>query len=126
VKCNIYYVLQEFRAGITTFTNGYEPIFTQPSYNITLPVPLPAGYTIVGECGAVEIEAEDFDYHNQYRSNVTFILGDEEAKYLQVSSVKSDGKRWAVNLETTETFRDEQPLTFVLTACVSLFLCCAI
>jgi hypothetical protein len=84
-------------------------------------VPLSAGSTIVGECGVAAIEATDSDYNNQYTSNVEFVLS-EGVEKLEVSSKKIDGKKWAVSLTTTETFRIEEPLTFVLTAYVSLFL----
>jgi hypothetical protein len=112
---------QEFRTRIRSFTNGYEPIFPQSSYNIILPVPLPAAFTIIGDCGVTAIEAEDFDYNDQYNSNVEFVLSKEVEK-LQVSSKKSKGKNWSVSLTTTETFKIERPLTFNLTARVSLFL----
>jgi hypothetical protein len=120
VKYNNRYVFQEFRAAINTFTNGYDPVFPASSYNITLTVPLPAGFTIIGDCGATTIEATDFDYNSQYMSSVTFSLN-EAREDLEVFSEKSDGKNWAVNLKTKQTFRIEEPLTIVLNAYVSLF-----
>jgi hypothetical protein len=112
------YILQEFRAQITTFTNIYPPEFPESSYEIKLPMPLPAGYTIVGECGKV-IEVTDFDYHNQYKSDVTFSLKDT-TEDLEVTALKGDGKNWTVILKTTNTFRIEEPLTVTLVAHVSI------
>jgi hypothetical protein len=110
--------LQEFRAEITNFTNTYAPKFPQTSYNITLPMPLPAGYTIFGDCGKV-IEVTDYDYHSGYRSDVVFSLKDT-TEDLEVTALKSDGKKWAVILKTTNTFRIEEPLTVTLVADVSI------
>jgi predicted ribosome quality control (RQC) complex YloA/Tae2 family protein len=112
--------LQEFGAQITTFTNIYPPEFPESSYKIKLPVPLPAGYTIVGECGKV-IEVTDYDYQSQqYRSDITFSLKDT-TEDLEVTALKRDGRNWAVILKTTNTFRIEEPLTVTLVADVSIF-----
>ncbi|XP_021934574.1 cadherin EGF LAG seven-pass G-type receptor 2-like isoform X4 [Zootermopsis nevadensis] len=105
----------EFRLSIDRFTNGYPPTFLESSYDISLVVPLPVGSTIIGDCGVTDIEVTDFDYNNQYPSQVEFVLS-EAAEKLQVSSVKRNGKKWAVSLKTTETFNIVQPLTFSLTA----------
>lgn len=113
------HILQEFRAKITTFTNIYPPEFPETSYDFKLPMPLPAGYTIVGECGNV-IEVTDYDYHIAYESDVIFSLNDT-TNNLEVSASKRDGKNWAVILKTTNTFRIEEPLTVTLDAEVSIF-----
>jgi hypothetical protein len=120
VKYNNHCVLQEFRAAIVTFTNGYDPVFPDSSYEIELTVPLPAGFTIIGDCGVTTIEATDFDYNSQYMSSVTFALN-EARDDLEVFSKKSDGKMWTVSLKTKQTFRIENPLTVILNAYVSLF-----
>lgn len=120
VKCNNHCVFQEFRAAIVTFTNGYDPVFPEPSYNFKLTVPVPAGFTIIGDCGVAQIEAIDYDYNSQYMSSITFSL-DETREDLEVFSEKSDGKIWTVSLKTKQTFRIEEPLTLVLNAYVSLF-----
>jgi hypothetical protein len=117
VTVNIH-ILQELRAPITTFTNIYPPKFPESSYEITLPVPLPAGYTIVGECGEM-IEVTDYDYHIRYMSDVTISLKDT-TEDLEVNALKRDGKKWAVILKTTNTFRIEEPLTVTLVAHVSI------
>jgi hypothetical protein len=96
----------------------YPPEFPEPSYEIKLPMPLPAGYTIVGECGKV-IEVTDYDYNSKYDNDVMFSLKDT-TEDLEVSAVKSDGKKWAVILKTTNTFRIEEPLTVTLVAHVSI------
>lgn len=83
-------------------------------------MPLPAGFTIIGDCGAEKIEAIDYDYNNQYMSNVTFSLN-EMREDLEVSSEKGVGKIWTVSLKTKQTFRIEEPLTLHLNAYVSLF-----
>jgi hypothetical protein len=112
--------LQEFRAPITNLTNIYPPEFPKTSYNITLPMPLPAGFTIFGECGEV-IEVIDYDYLSQrYESDVVFALKDT-TEDLEVAALKRDGKKWAVILKTTNTFRIEEPLTVTLVAHVSIF-----
>ncbi|XP_033610358.1 uncharacterized protein LOC111871971 isoform X2 [Cryptotermes secundus] len=105
----------EFRAAIFTFKNEYDPVFLESSVNIKLTVPLPAGFTIIGDCGAAKIEAIDYDYNSQYMSSVTFSLN-EAREDLEVSSEKSDGKIWTVRLETKQTFRIEEPLTLHLNA----------
>jgi hypothetical protein len=111
--------LQEFRAPINTFTNIYPPEFPETSYNITLPMPLSPGYTIVGECGEV-IEVTDFDYRSSdYKSDVIFSLKDTTGD-LVVTALKRDGRKWAVILKTTNTFRIEEPLTVTLVATVSI------
>jgi hypothetical protein len=81
-------------------------------------MPLPAGYTIVGECGTV-IEVTDYDYHNDYRSDVVFSLRDT-MEDLEVTALKSDSKKWAVILKTTNNFSIEEPLTVTLVAKVSI------
>ena len=111
------HILQEFVAEIDTFTNGYAPIFPEKIPEILLPMPLPAGYTIVGECGE-EIEVTDYDFNVQYNSSVEFSLDDTTD--LQVTSSKSEDKKWAVILKTTSTFRIEEPLTVTLVATVSI------
>lgn len=83
-------------------------------------MPLPAGFTIIGDCGAAKIEAIDYDYNSQYMSSVTFSLN-EAREDLEVFSEKSDGKIWTVNLKTKQTFRIEEPLTLLLNAYVSIF-----
>lgn len=120
MKYNNHCTFQEFRAAIVTFTNGYNPVFSEPRYNIELRVPLPAGYTIIGDCGVAQIEATDYDYNSQYMSSVAFSLN-EARDDLEVFSKKSDGKFWTVNLKTKQTFRIEEPLTLILNAYVSLF-----
>ncbi|PNF34960.1 hypothetical protein B7P43_G15616, partial [Cryptotermes secundus] len=105
----------EFRAAIVTFTNGYDPVFPESHYDIEVPVPLPAGFTIIGDCGAAKIEAIDYDYNSQYMSSVTFSLN-EAREDLEVFSEKSDGKIWSVSLKTRQTFRIEEPLTLHLNA----------
>jgi len=117
VTVNIH-ILQDFRTQITTFTNIYPPKFPESSYEITLPMPLPAGYTIVGECGEI-IEVTDYDYHSRYLSDVSFSLKDT-TEDLEVTALKRDGKKWAVILKTTNTFRIEEPLTLTLVAEVSI------
>jgi hypothetical protein len=97
----------------------YPPEFPESSYEIKLPMPLPAGYPIVGECGET-IEVTDYDFHNQYQSGVEFSL-QGATEDLEVSAVKSDGKKWAVILKTKNTFRIEEPLTLTLVARVSIF-----
>jgi len=104
----------EFRTEITNFKNRYPPEFPESVYEIELPMPLAAGYTIVGDCGTV-IEVTDYDYHNLYQSDVIFSLKDPTAD-LEVSGLKIDGKKWAVTLKTTSTFRIEEPLTVTLVA----------
>jgi len=104
----------EFRTEITNFKNRYPPEFPESVYEIELPMPLPAGYTIVGDCGDV-IEVTDYDYHIQYRSDVVFSLKDT-TEDLEVSALKLVGKKWAVILKTTNTFRIEEPLTITLIA----------
>jgi hypothetical protein len=83
-------------------------------------VPLPTGFTIIGDCGVAKIEATDFDYNSQYMSSVTFDFN-EAREDLEVFSQKSDGKMWTVILKTKQTFRIEKPLTVILNAYVSLF-----
>jgi hypothetical protein len=114
------YILQEFRAQISTFTNFYPPEFPELSYNIKLPMPLPAGYTIVGECGDSMIDVTDYDYHDHYRSNIVFSLKDRRED-LNVTAGERVGKKWPVILKTTNTFRIEEPLTVTLVAEVSIF-----
>lgn len=111
------YILQEFLAEINTFTNGYAPKFPETIPEILLPMPLPAGYTIIGEGGEV-IEVTDYDFNSLYDSSVEFSLDDTTD--LQVTSSKSEGKKWAVILKTTSTFRIEEPLTLTLVAKVSI------
>ena len=113
------HILQEFRTQITNFKNRYAPEFPKSVYEIELPMPLRAGYTIVGECGEM-IEVTDYDYHSQYRSDVVFSLKDA-TEDLEVSALKCDGKKWAVILKTTNTFSIEEPLTITLIAHVSIF-----
>jgi len=97
----------------------YAPEFQESSYEIKLPMPLPAGYTIVGECGEV-MEVTDYDYHNQYRSDVSFSL-EGTTEDLEVSGSKINGKKWSVTLKTKNTLRIEEPLTVTLVAHVSIF-----
>jgi hypothetical protein len=113
------HILQEFGAQITTFTNKYPPEFPESSYEIKLSMPLPAGYTIVGECGKV-IEITDYDYNSKFESDVIFSLKDT-TEDLEVAALKRDGRKWAVILKTTNTFRIEKPLTVTLVAAVSIF-----
>ena len=113
------YILQEFRTQISTFTNLYPPEFPESSYNITLPMPLPAGYTIVGDCGVL-IDVTDYDYHIDYTSNIELSLKDPRED-LVVTAGKRVGKKWPVILKTTNTFRIEEPLTITLVAKVSIF-----
>jgi hypothetical protein len=111
--------LQEFRAQIATFTNMYAPVFPESSYEIKLPMPLPAGYTIVGECGE-SIEVTDYDYNSRYNSDVVFSLKDT-TEDLEVTSLKTEGKKWAMILKTINTFRIAEPLTVTVVAHVSIF-----
>lgn len=104
---------------ISNFSNKYKPKFPETSYEIELPMPLPAGYNIVGSCGQV-IEVADYDYHNQYQSDVVFSLKDPTPD-LEVTGLKIDGKNWTVSLKTTSTFRIEEPLTVTVVAKVRMF-----
>jgi hypothetical protein len=113
------YILQEFRTQISTFTNLYPPEFPESSYNIKLPMPLPAGYPIVGDCG-IMINVADYDYHDQYRSDIVLSLKDPRED-LVVTAGERDGKKWPVILKTKNTFRIEEPLTVTLVAEVSIF-----
>jgi len=113
------HILQEFRAPINTFTNMYPPEFLETSYNIKLPMPLPAGFTIFGECGKM-IEVIDYDYRSfDYKSDIVVSLNDT-TEDLEVTALKSDGRKWAVILKTTKTFRIEEPLTVNLDAHVCM------
>jgi hypothetical protein len=111
--------LQEFRVPITAFTNIYGPEFPESSYEIKLPMPLPAGYTIFGEFGKL-LEVTDYDYNIQYKSNIVFSLN-ETTKDLEVASLKTEGKKWAMILKTTNTFKIAEPLTVTVVAEVSKF-----
>jgi hypothetical protein len=82
-------------------------------------MPLPAGYTIVGDCGIL-IDVTDYDYHNDYMSNIVFSLKDPRAD-LVVTAGERVGKKWPIILKTTNTFRIEEPLTVTLVAEVSIF-----
>ena len=113
------HILQEFRAQITNFTNEYPPEFQEPNYKIKLPMPLPAGYTIIGKGGEV-IEATDYDYNSQYKSGVIFSLRDP-VEDLEVTTLEREGKKWGVSLKTKNTFKIEEPLTITLVAQVSIF-----
>lgn len=105
----------EFRAQITNFTNKYPPEFQEPNYKIKLPMPLPAGYIIVGKGGEVMIEATDYDYNSQYKSGVIFSLRDP-VEDLEVTTLEREGKKWGVSLKTKNTFNIEEPLTITLVA----------
>jgi hypothetical protein len=112
--------LQEFQVPITAFTNMYGPDFPESSYEITLPMPLPAGYTIFGECGE-KIEVTDYDYNVQYRSDIVFSLN-ETREDLEVTSLKPpEGKKWAMILKTKNTFKIAEPLTVTVVAKVIIF-----
>ena len=113
------HILQEFRTQITNLTNRYNPKFSNSSYEIELPMPLPKGYTIVGGCGAV-IKVTDYDYNSRYLSDVKFSLEDPTADF-EVTGLKSNGKDWDVILKTTNTFKIENSLTVTLVATVSIF-----
>jgi hypothetical protein len=111
--------LQEFLSEINKFTNNYDPEFPELSYKIELPMPLPAGYNIVGSCGQV-IEVADYDYNIQYQSDVVFSLKDPTPD-LEVTGLKiNDGKKWSVSLKTTSTFRIDEPLTVTVVAKVRI------
>jgi hypothetical protein len=85
-------------------------------------MPLPAGYTIVGECGEV-IEATDYDYNSQYVSDVKFVLSEESEQRdnFEVTALKREGKKWGVSLQTKNTLKIEDPVTLTVVATVSVF-----
>lgn len=84
-------------------------------------MPLPTGYTLVGECGSEEIEATDYDYNSKYMSSVEFSLK-ETIEDLEVTALQLGGKKWGLSLKTKNTFQIEKALTLTVVARVSIFL----
>ncbi|XP_069705298.1 uncharacterized protein [Periplaneta americana] len=106
----------EVRATIDIFTNNYPPKFESDYYEVTVPVPLPAHFTLFGGCDTQIINVMDYDVQYSHYESSLEITDPGNTEEFSIKLSERIEKNWTIDISTSKTLRIEEPLEFTLIA----------